>query len=300
MRIESLYIDGFGIFAQAKFGPFDSPIIIFKGANEKGKTTLLAFIRTVLFGFPSRGRDSYYPPLRGGRQGGRITIVDTSGARYTIERYVGARGGKFTVKDQDGTPYDAAKLQQLVGHASLELFSTVFAFGLDELQDIKSLDEEEVQGRIYSAGLGVANLPQVEKNIRTAQEKLYRPGGNMGKNQAIAGVIEALKEVETALAEHQADAPRYAELTARQDEIAEELRQLDERRTGFRRLLVHQQKLVDGHLDLMEIDILQEKLASLLKFPQFPEDAITRLENLLDKVNTAEEAAIQARDALSK
>lgn len=50
----------------------------------------------------------------------------------------------------------------------------------------------------------------------------------------------------------------------------------------------------------MEIDILQEKLASLLKFPQFPEDAITRLENLLDKVNTAEEAAIQATDALSK
>ncbi len=33
MRIDSLYIDGFGHFAQRTFGPFDVPITIFDGEN---------------------------------------------------------------------------------------------------------------------------------------------------------------------------------------------------------------------------------------------------------------------------
>ena len=63
MRIETLYIDGFGHFAQRTFGPFNAPITIFHGENEAGKSTLLAFIRTVLYGFPTRGRNEYYPPF---------------------------------------------------------------------------------------------------------------------------------------------------------------------------------------------------------------------------------------------
>ncbi len=97
MRIEGLYIDGFGHFAQTEFGPFAAPITIFNGANEAGKTTLLAFVRTVLFGFPSRRRDTHYPPLRGGRHGGRVIIVDASGTRYTVERYAGVRGGNLSI-----------------------------------------------------------------------------------------------------------------------------------------------------------------------------------------------------------
>ena len=93
MRIESIYIDGFGHFEQTTFGPFGSQITIFEGENESGKTTLLAFIRTVLYGFPGRGGAEHYPPLRGGKHGGRIVIADDSGERYTVERYAGRRGG---------------------------------------------------------------------------------------------------------------------------------------------------------------------------------------------------------------
>ena len=300
MRIESLYIDGFGHFTQTEFGPFATPIAIFDGANEAGKTTLLAFVRAVLFGFPRLRRDAHFPPRRGGRHGGRIKIVDTSGTRYTVERYAGVRGGHLTIKDQDGTQYDATKLQQLVGYASPELFAKVFAFGLDELQDIKSLDDEEVQGRIYSAGLGVTDLPQVEKTLLDAQEKLYRPGGNLGRNQAVARVLGELQEVERGLAQHEPDAPRFAEITSRTAEITEELRLLDENRTRSNRKLDHQRKLVDGHEDLMEIVVLEEKLATLPQFPDFPEDGVTRLEDLLNRAGTLEEAAHQTTEAVGK
>ena len=62
MRIESLYIDGFGHFTQSAFGPFDAPINIFYGENEAGKTTLLGFIRAILFGFRTQSHDEFYHP----------------------------------------------------------------------------------------------------------------------------------------------------------------------------------------------------------------------------------------------
>lgn len=60
MRIEGLYIEGFGHYSAKSIGPFNSPVTVIFGPNEAGKSTLLAFIRAVLFGFPSR-RSTYYP-----------------------------------------------------------------------------------------------------------------------------------------------------------------------------------------------------------------------------------------------
>ena len=166
MRIESLYIDGFGHFTQRTFGPFDAPITIFDGENEAGKTTLLEFIRTILFGFPTTKRNDFYPPIRGGRHGGHIVVIGDNGTRYTVERCTGPKGGILSIKDEVGNSYDDVELGQLVGHSTKGLFEKYFAFGLDELQELTSLNNEEIQGRIFSAGLGVTDLPGALKTIQ--------------------------------------------------------------------------------------------------------------------------------------
>ena len=79
MRLEELYLDGFGRFHQQTIG-VSEPVTVFYGPNEAGKSTLLAFVRAVLFGFPTRGRTEHYPPLAGGRHGGRIRFSDDAGA----------------------------------------------------------------------------------------------------------------------------------------------------------------------------------------------------------------------------
>jgi uncharacterized protein YhaN len=114
VRIEELYLDGFGHFSQQQIGPLNQPITIICGPNEAGKSTLLAFIRAVLFGFPLRYR-SYYPPLAGGRHGGRITLLNDAGQAYVVERYSGA-GGALGVKTLDGSPLDGkGVLNRLLG-----------------------------------------------------------------------------------------------------------------------------------------------------------------------------------------
>ena len=60
MRIQELYLDGFGHFHQRSIGPLSGPVTVFYGPNEAGKSTTLAFIRAILFGFPARF-NSHYP-----------------------------------------------------------------------------------------------------------------------------------------------------------------------------------------------------------------------------------------------
>ena len=151
MRIEELYLDGFGHFHQRTIGPLSGPVTVFYGPNEAGKSTTLAFIRAILFGFPFRNRDSHYPPLSGGRHGGRIKLADDAGVTYTLERYAGAHGGPPKIQNEAGeTLNPAIILASLTGNATPDLFRNVFAFSLDELQMAASLNDSS--GAIYSAG----------------------------------------------------------------------------------------------------------------------------------------------------
>ena len=45
MRLEELYLDGFGHFHQEMIGSISASVTVFYGPNEAGKSTLLAFIQ---------------------------------------------------------------------------------------------------------------------------------------------------------------------------------------------------------------------------------------------------------------
>ena len=129
MRIRELYIDGFGQFAGRQFGPLERPVTVFFGPNEAGKSTLLEFIRRMMYGYPDgRSRANQYPPLMGGNHGGRIAVEEGDGRRYDIRRTAGSRGGTLTISAVSGEPVDEATLSRLLGHNSRIVFEQVFAF----------------------------------------------------------------------------------------------------------------------------------------------------------------------------
>ena len=55
MKIKTLEIYGYGKWVNQKFELGDQ-LQLFYGKNEAGKSTLQSFIRSMLFGFPSRRR----------------------------------------------------------------------------------------------------------------------------------------------------------------------------------------------------------------------------------------------------
>ena len=120
MRILTIDIYGFGHFTDRHFGPFTSPVTVIYGANEAGKSTLLAFIRTVLFGFPKTKTGLHYPALNGGRHGGRITLESEDGGLYVVERVAGAHGGTLTITTPEGRQCgDETLLRALLGHQQM-------------------------------------------------------------------------------------------------------------------------------------------------------------------------------------
>ena len=210
MRIEDIYLDGFGHFHQRGLEPITAPVTVFYGPNEAGKSTLLAFIRAVLFGFPARF-NAHYPPLSGGRHGGRITVSDDSSTIYAVERYAGARGG-LSIATAAGPVSNAdAVMGRLTGNATPDLFRNVFAFSLDELQAASSLNDSN--GAIYSAGQGAPGLPALRRTLSDHKGRIYL---NRGNNQEVPRLVNALRDLDGQLRAIEGNAGRYGELTAPQ------------------------------------------------------------------------------------
>ncbi|MBX6363641.1 MAG: AAA family ATPase, partial [Gemmatimonadetes bacterium] len=90
MWISGWHIDGFGHFRDEDVRALPQGLVVFEGPNEAGKSTLLAFLRAILFGGPADGSEPHYPPLRGGVHGGRV-FLETPDGTVTIARRRGAR-----------------------------------------------------------------------------------------------------------------------------------------------------------------------------------------------------------------
>ena len=298
MRLEEFQLEGFGHFHQHTIGPLDRDVTVLYGPNEAGKSTLLAFVRAVLFGFPQRGRNQYYPPLAGGRHGGRIRLVDDNGTRYTLERFTGTQGGPFDLRTEaDGQLQDAAFLHKLTGHAPADLFNNVFAFSLDEIQSEGLMSNSEVSDRIYSAGMGASRLPDFAQSIAKRKEALYRPRGSA---QQIAEILRDLESTDAQLREIRSYADQYLRLTNRQDEIARELGQATAEISALNHQRTKVDRLIEGWNDWESLQTCEERLREMPRYERLPENPIERLENLEDRIQQAREDRDEAQEQLRK
>src|SRR5436190_4964178 len=85
MRIKTIDIDGFGVWKGLTLEELSDHATVFYGANEAGKTTLMQFVRAVLYGFTPGRRRKYLPPLRGGLPGGSLAVASAQG-QFVVTR----------------------------------------------------------------------------------------------------------------------------------------------------------------------------------------------------------------------
>ena len=298
MRLHELYIDGFGHFHGKTMGPLNPSITVLYGPNEAGKSTLLAFMRTILFGFRRSGRSQFYPPLAGGKHGGRITLSDDEDATYTLERSEGPNGGPYVLRTNSGEVLaDPAILQRLTGHATLDLFSNVFAFSLDEMQSEGLMNDAEVSGRLYSAGMGASALPDFMQTLGKRREVLFRP---QGTTQEIVVLIRKLNDVDDKLRDIQGNAERYHQLTSRQTEISRELTEIGSGISNLNTSRAEIQRLLQGWDNWVALEDCEARLRDIPKFERFPENPIERLEDLQLRIRTAKDERDEADDELRR
>jgi len=270
MKITTIAVDGFGLLHDRRVEP--SPgLTVVRGQNEAGKTTLLAFVRAILFGFET----NRYRALAGGRRGGWLGIEMADQRLFRIERY-GDRGGvgQLRVLDAAGVDQGPSLLPQLLQGVEAKVFRNIFAFGLEELTEIARLTDDEVVARIYGAGLGLGAVSglDVENELRESREASFKPGGH---NPTINAILREMDDLDGRL--RNLDLPReygdagvrLTEVDARLAELTKELGEIGTERRAL-------QRLIDGWPTWLDLESARRDRAELGETRTYPVDTLER------------------------
>ena len=285
MRITGLHIDGFGRFTDRSFGPLERPVAVFYGPNEAGKSTLLEFIRRVLFGFPDgRSRGNPYPPLYGGRHGGRVTIATDAEELITIQRTQGRGSGLVTLSSSAGEAIPSNELPRLLGNHSRSVFESFFAFTLDELNNEGLLNDDSVNLQIYSAGIGAMRLPAALAELESQRRKIFAPRGS---SQIVPKVANAIERTNSDLQKIAGFAAEYRRQSERLTEIEGELKGVGERRLRLMSEKERQEDLIRAWDPWNDVINAEQRLAEMPAVEEFPDNGIVLLESLETRAETA-------------
>ncbi|MCC4502828.1 ATP-binding protein [Limosilactobacillus reuteri] len=179
MKIKKVHIDGFGKWHDQAFDFTANPQIIY-GPNEAGKTTLMAFLVSVLFGFADgRGKNRFaqYIPKTTSSYGGSL-LVEINGHDYVIKRQRGRNGGKVSVTDSQGRQGDEQELKQLLGPMDRSLYQALFSFSQRDLTAVNELNRDEWQQHLQQLGaVGSAQWDQLINQYQKQADHLYKPRG---------------------------------------------------------------------------------------------------------------------------
>ena len=288
MIIKDIHLDGFGIFHNFSLTGLDKGINIIVGNNEAGKSTLLRFLRFTLFGYPRR-LDQRMAPLHGGNHGGRIKTLLSSGHEAVFER----NGSDKIRLMTDGQEFnDANTWNRLLGHATAGLYSNIYAFTLDELVGLVSLEESGVEDKIFSLGLGLGNISisDLEKNITDITDPIYT---SRGRTQQIPIILKEIEENHRRVREIRSHLSEFRQLTS---EIEQLEREAQSSETELKKLRDEHTQL-DAYLrcydSFLTIRRADDELQSLPPLHQLPEKGIGLLEkNLENKTELSERIQI--------
>jgi uncharacterized protein YhaN len=291
MRICGFYIDGFGIYCNQSIQGIPDGLVLFTGKNEGGKTTLMEFIRTILFGPPRKSKNDYQP-LRGGAHGGRLRIAMQDGRFYVVDRL----GKKATITEEGKLSEQSEPSERLLSRIDRQTFERIFAIGLKDLEGLDFLSHEGVRGRILaaSAGVGAASVPSIMSDIKDELDKLYKKSG---RNPKINQFAKRLSEIKTEIRDLQREASNYGEFRHRLDSLEEQVRTNKSESRSIGQKLKRIEQLEQARSPWVKLCEAQGKLDELEYAKNFPPKGLERFERLKEEI---EETAREKSDLESK
>lgn len=284
MKIKEMNIGGFGVWKDLSVVEFPNETTVFYGRNEAGKTTLMQFMRSVLYGFSEERQKRYVPPVYGGLAGGSLEIENETGL-LKVQRYVDpvrvrSVTGDLALTEPNGDVHGSSHLSLLLGGVDELTFNNVFAVGLREIQELGSLDNTDAAEQLYklTSGFDRVSLVDVMNDVSETREDLWN--SKSGKQSIVGDLLLKRKRLDREVDELSARGRRWTKLASQSSEIEADLREVKEaiqENERFSRVVEMAIQVRDRWNSRRLID---EQILSYGKLPDASEISVERLDEI--------------------
>ncbi|HEX4131067.1 MAG TPA: AAA family ATPase [Pirellulales bacterium] len=296
MKIRSLEVDGFGVWQGLRLDRLAEDITVIYGPNEAGKTTLMQFVRAMLYGFTPERRARYLPPLRGGRGGGLLRLALPRGEQV-LSRHddpLHPVDGQVRVAAPDGAVSSDSSFAALLANVDEPTFRNVFAVGMREIQQLGSLSDTAAAEKLYrvATGLGRISLAELLRELTASRNRLFTPDAPTSQIvqlaeqcQRLTGEIEQLREL----------GPEYVRLKSEHVRLDDELLATERQQAECDRRVAWLERAAAVRDPWHRRAELRDELAHTSGVADLPADAIEQFEALTRQAALWHRRAGQAR-----
>ena len=275
MQITNLRIDRFGLWNDLDLALNGGGVSVIAGPNETGKSTLLRFLRGVLYGFGNEPAGI----------GGSVELRH-KGRHCNVERHRMTDGREsLSVEGFHRLGPDDEILRELVAGTSRSVFENVFAVGLVELQQLSALHIEETAARLYGVSLGAEGkrLLAALNHTDVAQRTLIDGEHRTGRLVELLAVGERRRSEAESAAERR---DQYDRLLVTKRETRERIAELNARRHGMESQLRGHRFMERIWEPWNQVREYQNQLHKLPDCGDIPADGLQRLRAINDELQS--------------
>ena len=300
MKIEELYLAGFGRFSNKRIVLQDGLNLIF-GENEAGKTTLQHFIVGMLYGFfvPTARRKTYtedyarYEPWNSDATYGGTLICSKNERRYRIQRVFQKERESVVIFDADTGediseqfPYDPVTRLRDPGPTLCGVSRTVFCNTANVAQleitpqgDFSTAWEDQILSLTETADSSLS----LQAVCSALDQKAEAIGSPKRRKSPYGQAAERLEQLEQERSEAEAAAQsrvqlqrRVAELQETKNELEQQMEQAQQQKlseqfakaAAIRDRIIEVERLLQGAEPYEDPDQLQQKIGALQQAKQ--------------------------------
>ncbi|MCG8395914.1 AAA family ATPase [Bacillus atrophaeus] len=273
MRILSLHIYHYGKFSNQTFHFSTSGVQLIYGLNEAGKTTMMSFIESMLFGFPKTKK---YEPKTGGVYGGILEAEHHEYGRIKVERTKGA-SGRIRVYTAAGEVKTEDFLKKLLRNTDRALYKSIYSFDVFGLQEIHTFNRDKIgEFLLFSSLFGAEAVSKLDSRLAKEQDRLYKPNG---RNPRLNQELETLKQLTAKLKQAESLEAGYHSLLEERKALASSLAAAETELAGLTEHIRHLDAAIHIKPLIDQKTALQQKMEAYpAQSARFPADGLYQLE----------------------
>ena len=234
MKLKKIKIVNFGQFSNVTFDLSSPMLNVFYGTNEAGKSTVVAFIKQIMFGFHLKKQSSvffedYTPLARVSPMGGSLFFENDRGDCFELERLYaggkGLKGGTLTVKLNEQIVPESVFFEE-IKNIDGDFYADSFIFNQDMLAKVEKIQQTDLLERIYY--LGASNSDQLIDLRDDFAKKASEIFKKMGSNPPLNVLFNKLKDQRIKVDEAENEFNDYRTLSEQEKTQASALREQEQ------------------------------------------------------------------------